>query len=135
MIELVIRIVDGEPFQHPITRSNFEQAWPGLDFSNLPPEFARFRRIPPPDLGVYQVLVGCEYQWNGNWVEDHWTVRDMTELERIIKQNTAKEKWNGPQSWTFNDATCDFDPPVPYPQDGNGYAWNEQQLTWELAET
>jgi hypothetical protein len=135
MIELVIRIVDGEPFQHPITRQNFEQAWPDLDFNDLPPEFARFRRIQPPDLGVYQVLVGCDYQWNGDWVEDHWTVRDMTAQERLEKQNNERANWNSFPSWTFNEDTCSFDPPVPYPNDGNGYVWNEQQLAWEQVDT
>jgi hypothetical protein len=135
MIELVIKIVNGEPYQHPITRENFQQVWPDLDFNNLPPEFARFLRIPAPVPGVYQVLVGCEYRWNNDWVQDHWILREMTEQERLAKQNAIKDGWPDFLSWTFNEATCEFEPPVPYPQDGGRYIWNEEQLTWELVET
>ena len=35
-------------------------------------------------------------------------------------------------SWTLNDDTCLWDPPVPYPTDGKKYVWNEQNTNWEL---
>lgn len=35
-------------------------------------------------------------------------------------------------SWLFNEETCDWECPVPYPQDGNRYTWNEQLVNWEL---
>lgn len=34
------------------------------------------------------------------------------------------------ESWTLNDATCLWDSPVPYPQDGNRYKWDEISLSW-----
>jgi hypothetical protein len=134
MIELVIKIVNGEPFEHPITRQNFEQVWPELDFENLPPEFARFRRIPRPVPGVYEIVEGCEYQWNGDLVEDHWTIRPMDSYERIVKQTYCKETWEGPTSWVFNEETCEFDPPVAYPTDGNKYVWDENILNWVMVD-
>lgn len=33
-------------------------------------------------------------------------------------------------SWTLNEETCLWEPPVPYPADGNRYAWNEDQQNW-----
>lgn len=36
-------------------------------------------------------------------------------------------------SWILNEETCVWDAPVPYPQDGNLYEWNEQTLSWELS--
>lgn len=32
-------------------------------------------------------------------------------------------------SWTLNEDTCLWDPPVPCPTDGK-YVWNEQDQTW-----
>ena len=76
MIELVIKIVNGEPYEHPIIRENFEQAWPDLDFDNLPPEFARFVRVPcpEPDAGKYIVSAMCSYQFIDDEVRDVWSI-------------------------------------------------------------
>lgn len=37
-------------------------------------------------------------------------------------------------SWTFNNQTLDWDPPVIKPVDGNLYIWNEENLTWDQVE-
>lgn len=37
-------------------------------------------------------------------------------------------------SWTLNDETCLWNPPVAYPEDGNIYNWNEETQTWDLVE-
>ena len=34
-------------------------------------------------------------------------------------------------SWLFNENTCLWDSPVPYPNDDNRYKWNEEKLNWE----
>lgn len=36
-------------------------------------------------------------------------------------------------SWVLNEATAQWDAPVPYPQDGNLYKWDENILSWVLA--
>ena len=33
-------------------------------------------------------------------------------------------------SWTLNDDTCLWDPPVAYPDDGKNYDWNEETAKW-----
>jgi hypothetical protein len=35
-------------------------------------------------------------------------------------------------SWTLNEDSCLWDSPMPYPNDGNNYYWNEETLNWEL---
>lgn len=35
-------------------------------------------------------------------------------------------------SWTLNEETCLWSPPVELPSDGNSYIWNEEILNWEL---
>jgi hypothetical protein len=34
-------------------------------------------------------------------------------------------------SWTLNEATCLWDPPVAYPDDGKRYNWNEATQAWD----
>jgi hypothetical protein len=34
-------------------------------------------------------------------------------------------------SWTLDETTCLWEPPVPHPGDGNKYDWNETTQTWE----
>jgi hypothetical protein len=33
-------------------------------------------------------------------------------------------------SWVLNDSTCLWEPPVPYPTDGQDYNWNEETQSW-----
>ena len=35
-------------------------------------------------------------------------------------------------SWVLNESTCLWESPIPYPQDGNMYKWNEQNQSWDL---
>ena len=36
------------------------------------------------------------------------------------------------ESWVLNEDTCRWDPPVPYPTDGNAYMWDEETTSWVL---
>jgi hypothetical protein len=33
-------------------------------------------------------------------------------------------------SWTLNEETCQWGPPVAYPDDGKLYNWNEETISW-----
>jgi hypothetical protein len=35
-------------------------------------------------------------------------------------------------SWVLNESTCLWEAPVPYPDDGNRYVWDEETLSWIL---
>ena len=37
-------------------------------------------------------------------------------------------------SWILNETTCDWDPPIAYPTDGQNYKWNETNQSWDLIE-
>lgn len=36
-------------------------------------------------------------------------------------------------SWTLNEGTCLWEAPVAYPIDGKDYFWNEETVSWDLA--
>jgi hypothetical protein len=37
-------------------------------------------------------------------------------------------------SWTLNETTCQWEPPVARPNDGQRYEWNEETQQWDLNE-
>ena len=37
-------------------------------------------------------------------------------------------------SWVLDETTCLWNPPVPMPNDGNNYRWNEETLSWVIVE-
>jgi hypothetical protein len=37
-------------------------------------------------------------------------------------------------SWILNEDTCQWEAPIPMPQDDNKYKWNESTLTWDIVE-
>jgi hypothetical protein len=39
------------------------------------------------------------------------------------------------ESWVLNEETCLWEAPVPRPNDGNRYSWDENTLSWVLADS
>lgn len=94
---------------------------------------------------VLRVLVGDNnmpnegYDWfvenlGGTWVQ--------TSYNGTIRKNFAgigytydeeRDAFIPPKpfdSWTLNETTCLWQSPVPYPQDGRIYMWDEETLAW-----
>jgi hypothetical protein len=114
---------NGNTIDHPILGSNFREAFPHIDTENLPPEFAKFVRVPYPTLGVYEVLdneISTYQQVNGVFT-DVWAVRNMTDAEKLAKQQLVKDAFNDrPQvenwaAWVFDETLCKMQPPIPRP--------------------
>ena len=135
-MKLFIQIRDGKPFEHPILAENLAQAFPDIDTENLPNTFAKFLRVNAPVLGTYEVYESTTYEWQGDLVTDVHHIRAMTAEEIEFKQNDVKEHWKqtGFASWQFNESTCSWEPPVPYPTDNKMYVWNEETLEWKETE-
>ena len=132
-MNLYIQIENGEPVNHPIMESNLVQVFPNIDLNNLPSNYARFERVSCcPEIGVYEVNEGTTYEWVDGVVKDVHHIRPMTTEERTVKQDATKAEWqqNGFASWIFNEETCRFEAPVPYPSDGKFYVWDEPTTNW-----
>jgi hypothetical protein len=131
-MRLFIRIKNGRAFEHPIFEDNFKQAFPAINPDNLPDGFAEFDRVLPPVIGPYEIYEGVTYEWSGQRMQDVHRVRQMTERERLDTQKAVKDSWaqNGWPSWTFDEELCGFKPPVPHPDNGNAYQWDEATTSW-----
>lgn len=51
-----------------------------------------------------------------------------------IRDAFVKARVNTFESWKFNDETLRFEPPLPYPNDGKYYAWDEEHLCWTTSD-
>jgi hypothetical protein len=132
MMELYIRIKDGQPFEHPIMGDNFRQAFPEIDVNNLPSEFAKFERI-FCEFGPYEVHLNSTYEWVDGIVKDVHYIRPMTDEEKLAKQDDVKARWranNEAASWVFIEERCRYESPVPYPTDDKPYRWDEPTTSW-----
>jgi len=131
-MQLFIRLQDGNPFEHPIFEDNFREAFPEVDTENLPPEFAKFIRVEPPSVGVYEVYEGVTYERSGDVFTDVHHVRSMTQQEIESKQNEMKSMWaeHGFPSWIFDESKCLFVSPVEKPDNNKLYRWDESTTSW-----
>jgi len=127
---------------HPHLESNLLKAYPDIDLNNLPQNWAKFTRVPKPECGVYEVVVPSEYGtyvWDeiGKSAKDFWVIREMTIDEKTMKIALKKLEWTrgvAYPSWTFDESICWYKAPVPMPQDGKKYSWNEAGQSWDLFE-
>jgi hypothetical protein len=78
------------------------------------------------DLHGYQSeeLVQCSY--NGNF-----RVRYPADGFTYDEERDAFIPPKPFESWVLNEDTCLWDAPVPYPEDGEDYTWNEETEAWE----
>jgi hypothetical protein len=57
--------------------------------------------------------------------------RDAFIPPKVFDRNTKQVF----ESWTLNETTCLWEPPVPYPTDGKGYNWNENAYQTALSDS
>ena len=130
-MNLFIQVENNQVINHPAVEDNLMQV-----FGTIPENWKPFTRIPRPIPDVYQVLESDNPTYekiNDVWT-DVWVIRDMTSEEKIARQNEAKSVWMSSDmyypSWIFEEETCTYIPPVPYPMDGKQYTWDENTISW-----
>ena len=134
-MNLFIRIVNGQPFEHPILEDNFRLAFPDIDTNNLPESFAKFVRVKAPLLGPYEKNQTSSYQLVNGVYTDVYVCEQITTEEITAKQQAAKDEWaqnNGFASWVFNEKSCSFEAPTAKPTDDEPYLWDETSLSWNI---
>lgn len=95
MMEMFIRIENGQPVDHPIMGDNFRRAFPYIDPSNPSPDFAKFVRVPKESVSKDKVIIGGPtYQWVDGVVQDVWETRDLTP-EELLDMQLSVEFNNG----------------------------------------
>lgn len=94
---------------------------------NLP-----FPESEPIGVAFCQSLLGADTIWKQTSYNNNFRVRyagigyiyDVT-LDAFIPPKPYP-------SWLLNTTTCNWDPPIPYPNDGKRYTWDETTESWVL---
>ena len=109
---------------------------------------AHFAQIDENGL-VKQVLVTDNdypnegYDWlvetfGGTWVQTSYNARIRKNFAAIgFTYDSERDAFIPPQpypSWTLDETTCQWQPPVAYPTDDKIYTWDEETTTWKEAE-
>jgi len=103
------------------------------------------------DNKVIQVVV-CDnndtngdegYQWlvnnlGGNWVKTSYNATVRKNFAGIgFIYDAERNAFIPPQpfvSWALDEETCNWQPPIAYPDDSKIYSWNEDTLSWNRVE-
>ena len=77
----------------------------------------------------------CQMLFHGtNWVQTSYNANFRKNYAGIgYTYDPTRDAFIGPQpypSWVLNETTCQWQAPVPYPNDGKRYVWDETQQTW-----
>lgn len=76
----------------------------------------------------------CRNLLGGTWVQTSYNGKIRKNFAGIgFIYDSQRDAFIPPKpfnSWTLNEDTCLWDSPVPYPNDGEIYYWDETYLSW-----
>ena len=96
--------------------------------------------------GVVTNVIAADQDFIDNLLEDtpsRWieTFKDSSKRKNYagigFTYDMGRDAFIPPQpfaSWTLDEDTCDWKPPVAYPSDGKFYSWNEDKKSWDAVE-
>jgi hypothetical protein len=136
-MNLYIRVQNEQTIGNPAFEDNLLQAFP----DGIPFNWESFVRVECPTPNVYQILesdIPTYAKVNGVWT-DVWSLRDMTNEEKLAKQQlvidelNAREDASNWSTWILDEATCTMKPPFPRPDatDGKVYRWCGADNNWK----
>ena len=103
--------------------NGIEQEVNGIDFLTKLTGWAIWKQTSYNTYGNVHLLGGTPFR--KNYAGLGYTY-DATKDAFIPKQPFA--------SWTLNETTCQWEPPVVKPIDNNDYNWNEETQQWDLVD-
>jgi hypothetical protein len=82
-----------------------------------------------------QGIAFCESLCGGTWVQTSYNGNMRKNYAGIgYVYDAGREAFIAPQpfaSWALNEATCCWQAPVPHPEDGKPYSWDEARQAWQ----
>ena len=83
-----------------------------------------------------QDFLANELGLGGVWVQTSYNATIRKNYAGIgFTYDATRDAFISPKpydSWLLDEKTCQWEPPIPMPQDENFYTWNEEQLNWEI---
>ena len=87
--------------------------------------------------------IWCQNFWGGKWKQTSYTRKFRKQYATVDgTYDEVRDAFIDPRptgiynevfnSWIYNEVTGDWDPPTPYPDDGQLYTWNEGTTSWDI---
>lgn len=77
----------------------------------------------------------CRNLLGGAWVQTSYNATFRKNYAGIgYTYDSERDAFVPPKpfpSWTLDEDTCQWSPPIPMPDDGNMYYWDEQSQSWQ----
>ena len=87
--------------------------------------------------GVEQEFIGvefCQQLFGGKWVQTSYNAAFRKNFAVAgFSYDAERDAFVPPQpyaSWQLNDETCRWEAPIPVPDDGKKYMWDEPTTSW-----
>ena len=108
-----------------------------LDENNLVTQVIVVHNNELLDNGVESEAKGiafCQSLFGGNWKQTSYNSTMRKNFAGIgYTYDQSKDAFIPPKpfnSWLLNETTCNWEPPVAYPNDGKLYIWDENITNW-----
>ncbi len=79
----------------------------------------------------------CVAHLGGRWVQTSYNATRRYNYAGIgYTYDSTRDAFIAPKpfdSWVLNEATCQWQAPIPKPEDGKPYTWNEEAQEWIAA--
>jgi len=80
----------------------------------------------------------CQALFGGTWVQTSYNGNFRKNFAGTgFTFDADRDAFIAPKpfdSWTLDEETCRWEPPVPHPEDGSAYNWNEEIGSWVAVE-
>jgi hypothetical protein len=132
----IIELKDGLPHGHPYELTNFMQTYPEFNYDELPTDkYAKFVfKFPPREVPLkpWETIEYFGYQIIDGVVSTRYEIVSDPILEQELRAAAALEE-SPYVGWVFDNDYLLWIPPIPRPDDGNEYVWNNETVSWMLA--
>ena len=76
----------------------------------------------------------CQRLFGGNWKQTSYNENIRKNFAGVgMKYDAERDAFIGTcvkNGWVLNENTCKWEPPVPYPNDGKTYRWDDNTTNW-----
>lgn len=130
-----IKIDNGSTVGHPQILENLQSQY--LNFLDRYQELGYLpcAVIDPPEVTDPYIKLIPQYTVDEAQVTMSYSQVPMTAEEKTAYINYRKETDTAIGGWLFNEVNCRYEAPIPYPEDGNLYQWDEETTNWVIQPT
>lgn len=98
---------------------------------NVKIHFLEFPASEPVGIKYLKSIFGEDTKWKQTSYNENFRVRYAGIDYKYDEKYDAFIPPSPFPSWIFDENVLLYEPPIPYPEDGNEYEWDEDTLTWK----